>query len=444
MFWGAMADDETTLEAGGLSEDSGPQAYVALIEGNAPAVVKLPKGAVVSIGRSHSSAVPVEDHAASRLHATLRWDGGATVRLTDHESRNGTYVGGQRIEAPVDLRSGAEFSVGATRLVVAIRVATAVSSLGPEAAEIVTARDPAMLRVLALAERAAAAEVSVLLVGETGVGKDIVARFIHERSPRREGPFLAINCGAIAETLAESTLFGHERGAFTGAVARQAGYFERAHRGTLFLDEVGELSLAMQIRLLRVLEDRTVVRVGGTEAVPVDVRVIAATNADLEARVRARSFREDLLYRLDVLRIAIPPLRERPDDVVPLAERFLADAAPGAIVRLSTAAADALRAQPWPGNVRELRNVVERSVAVRERDVLGPDDLAGLGSERAAAPAGALRHKVDDVERQAIVEALEACGGNQTRAAKRLGLSRRALIYKLERFGLKPPPSRRD
>ncbi len=240
------------------------------------------------------------------------------------------------------------------------------------------ASDPSTLRVVALTERAGRSEATVLLVGETGVGKELFARRIHDLSPRGGGPFIAVNCGSITETLAESLLFGHEKGAFTGANARKEGFFEAASGGTLFLDEIGEMPLGLQTRLLRVLEEHAVTRVGGTESIPVDVRIVAATHRDLEQMVTAGTFRRDLLYRLDVVRIEIPPLRKRQGDIEPLVERFVGELAPGGHVSISADAMDALRAWSWPGNVRELRNVIERSLALRDKDVLRPGDLQGL------------------------------------------------------------------
>jgi transcriptional regulator with PAS, ATPase and Fis domain len=280
----------------------------------------------------------------------------------------------------------------------------------------------------------------VLILGETGVGKELLAKRIHERSARADGPFIATNCGTITESLAESILFGHERGAFTGAEQRRGGLFEASHGGTLFLDEVGELSLTNQARLLRVLEDKRITRVGGTEPIDVDVRVVAATHRDLEKMVRDAKFRRDLLYRIDVLHVTVPPLRERPADVLWLAVRFVAEH--GRALSLDESALTLMRGHGWPGNVRELKNAIARACAMRSRDVLTAKDfeLDRLSS----GGSGPLHGHVADAEREAIEAALEACRGNQTRAARRLGISRRALIYKMEKHGLKAlPPSKR-
>ncbi len=295
-----------------------------------------------------------------------------------------------------------------------------------------------MLRALALVERSARSDSGVLLLGETGVGKDLLARRVHDLSLRAREPFVAINCAAIPDAVGESTLFGHERGAFTGATARREGVLEAAHGGTLFLDEIGELSLASQARLLRALDDRAVRRVGGVEDVPADVRVVAATNRDIDALVAEGRVRDDLRYRIAVFVIAVPPLRERPDDIEPLAERFAREHAPGRNVRFAPDALLALRRHGWPGNVRELRNVVQRALAAADEDVVRAADLGELVGAPLSA-AGLLR-TVDDAERDAIIAALRDCDGNQTKAAERLGISRRALIYRLEKLGLKPPP----
>jgi DNA-binding NtrC family response regulator len=247
---------------------------------------------------------------------------------------------------------------------------------------------------------------------------------------------VAVHCGAIPETLAESTLFGHERGAFTGADQRKEGVLEAAGGGTLFLDEVGELSPSNQVRLLRALEERAVTRVGGTRSIPVDVRVIAATHRDLDRAVAAGTFRRDLLYRLDVLRIDVPPLRARLDELPDLARALLADIAP-----TMTITADALRLlenQPFPGNVRELRNLLARAATMADGQTLDRSALADVLPATSGASEGPLKGRVGDAERKAIEEALAATGGNQTHAAARLGISRRGLIYKMERYGLKP------
>jgi two-component system, NtrC family, response regulator AtoC len=306
--------------------------------------------------------------------------------------------------------------------------------------------DPVMSRVYKLVEKIADAALTVLVLGETGVGKELIADAIH-RGSRRTGPLVKLNCGAIPAALLESELFGHERGAFTGADRRKIGYFEAADRGTLFLDEIGEMPLELQTRLLRVLETKTITRVGDTVEIPTDVRIVAATHRDLHADVRAGRFRQDVLYRIAGFTIAVPPLRDRKSEILPLAEHFLRAAAAAQarpVPPLSDKARDALLAYRWPGNVRELENAIERAVVMCEELVL-PADLPERVVEtlQRGAGSGEIADQVAAVERAAIVAALEAHGDNQTRAARTLGLSRRALIYKMEKYGLKPPPGSR-
>ncbi|MCA9679437.1 MAG: sigma 54-interacting transcriptional regulator, partial [Myxococcales bacterium] len=291
-------------------------------------------------------------------------------------------------------------------------------------------------------------------LGETGVGKELVAESLHRRSPRSAGPLIRLNCASLPETLLESELFGHEKGAFTGAERRKIGFLEAASGGTLFLDEIGEMPASLQAKLLRVLERRVVIRVGGTVEVPVDIRLIAATHRNLEEDVRTGRFREDLFFRISTFTIAVPPLRDRRDDILPLAEQFArsfaAELGQSSTPVLTPAARALLVAHAWPGNVRELRNAIERAVVMQSGGVIEPEHLPDR--VRSGAPAAALvpvgdavgmREQIADVERAAIVAALDASGGNQTRAAAQLGLSRRALIYKLEKYGLKPPPGNR-
>lgn len=300
--------------------------------------------------------------------------------------------------------------------------------------------------VLKLCERVARANASVLLLGETGTGKEVCARLIHGQSPRAERPFVAINCAALPETLLESELFGHEAGAFTGATAQKLGRFELADGGTLFLDEIGDISASTQIKLLRVLQEREFVRVGGTKTLACDVRVIAATNRDLEAAMKTGEFREDLFYRLNVFPIRLPPLRERADDI-PLLVRHYAEQAAIELghppVSLSDGALRCLCQYRWPGNVRELRNVLERAVLMCDGDVITPEllppDLAGdAGASEPEGPAD-VHTSIEGYEKAMIVKALDECGWNQTQAAKALGLSRDNLRYRLKKYAIRKP-----
>jgi DNA-binding NtrC family response regulator len=309
-------------------------------------------------------------------------------------------------------------------------------------------RSESMRSVYRTIERVAASRAGVLITGESGTGKELVAHAIHDLGPRAAGPFVVVNCAAIPHTLMESELFGHEKGAFTDARERRAGKFEAAHGGTIFLDEVGELAPAVQAKLLRALQDRSIDRVGSTHPVPVDVRVVAATNRDLEREVEAGRFRVDLYYRIHVVPIALPPLRERREDIRLLAESFLArsraEAGRGPS-RLSPAASVALERYAWPGNVRELENAIERAVALADGPTIEVSDLpeeiqlAGRTEAlRDEVRAGLLdlETAVTRFETQLIREALERTEGNQTRAAEQLGLTRRVLKLKMDRYGI--------
>jgi two-component system response regulator HydG len=304
--------------------------------------------------------------------------------------------------------------------------------------------------------RVAPTSATVLITGETGTGKDLVARAIHRSSPRAEKPFVPVNCAAFTETLLESELFGHERGAFTGADRARQGLFEAAHEGTLFLDEVAEMSPAAQAKLLRVLTDGQVMRIGSTRPRTVDVRLVAATHRDLAARVREGRFREDLYYRLAVVPIAVPPLRERCDDLAELCALFLARAARDLKLprrKLSAQALANLRTYAFPGNVRELENLIERACILSAGDEIGAENFPVSG-ESSASPGAAgrvdtvarvvaptepvnLREYLADVEKQLLVRAMNATGGAQAEAARRLGLSRSDLAYKLNKYGIR-------
>ena len=326
------------------------------------------------------------------------------------------------------------------------------TSLGAGAAsELVVSESRAMRDLLELASRVARHSTTVLITGESGTGKEVLARAIHRMSPRSEASFTAINCAAIPEQLLESELFGHVRGAFTGATADRAGLFELAHEGTLLLDEIGDLPLDLQAKLLRVLEEGEVRRIGGRESRKVDVRVLAATAKPLEEAVERGEFRADLFYRLNVVRLHLPPLRERPEDVPALLAHFAGQAAArlGHPVSITPAALDALTHHGWPGNVRELRNAVERAAVLGTGGPLEPRDFAlsngghpgGINGKANGGPpaleAGGtldLKSQVEAVERQAILRALEASGGNRRQAAGLLGISLRTLFYKMRRL----------
>ena len=303
------------------------------------------------------------------------------------------------------------------------------------------AHDPASLRVVELAQKVADASTTLLITGESGTGKDHLARLVHELGPRRDAPYLKIDCASLPQELVESELFGHERGAFTGAVERKLGRLELADSGTIVLDEVAALTSGIQAKLLRVLEERTFERLGGTETLRIDGRLIALTNTDLSAAVAAGRFREDLFFRLNVLTIQVPSLRMRPADILPLAEHLLArlSVVHGRIgVSLSEEARHALQAYSWPGNVRELKNAIERGLVFSKGPTLGPEDfpesvrLAGGG---AAGQQSRLR-SLEEVEREVIAATLEATRYKITKAAEILGISRKTLLDKRKKYGL--------
>jgi DNA-binding NtrC family response regulator len=304
--------------------------------------------------------------------------------------------------------------------------------------------EPRFLRVLELAGRVAPTDASVLITGESGTGKELLAETIHRNSRRRSGPFVKVNLGGISSTLFESEMFGHVRGAYTDARQDRSGRFEIAHGGTIFLDEIGELDPSSQVKLLRVLQDRTYEVLGSSETRTVDVRILSATNRDLPTQVAAGQFREDLLYRLNLIVLRMPPLRERPSDVPLLARHFLERSAHThgrAPLALTPGALDWLRTQPWPGNVRQLRQTLERAVLVLEGDKLDASHLralAELGAEGERVPSlptpGAMT--LDEIERAMIERALQQFGGNLTKAAEALGVSRTALYRRLQKHGL--------
>jgi len=339
-------------------------------------------------------------------------------------------------------------------------IAAVLAAVADDSREMIY-RDDAMAAVVKLTQQIAGSEASVLITGESGTGKEVLARYLHARSPRAKKPFISVNCAAIPESLLESELFGHEKGAFTGALARRIGKFEEANGGTLLLDEISEMDVRLQSKLLRALQERVIDRVGGSKPVPVDIRVVATSNRNLTDAVREGKFREDLLFRLNVVNLKIPPLRERPADIGELAHYFIKKyaAANGLPVRpLSAEARRALNLHRWPGNVRELENTLHRAVLLSSGPEIGIDgiltpDGARLGETRGAAAHAAAaaeqitRHMVGrtvaEVERDLILETLKHCLGNRTHAANVLGISIRTLRNKLNEYaadGVPVPP----
>jgi two-component system, response regulator FlrC len=317
----------------------------------------------------------------------------------------------------------------------------------PPQAEGVVASDPRTREVLLLGSRVARTDATVLLTGESGTGKEVLARYIHDQSARSRGPFVAINCAAIPDTLLETTLFGHERGAYTGAQVAQAGKFEQANGGTLLLDEISEMPLGLQAKLLRVLQEREVERVGGKKPIPVDIRVLATSNRDMTAEVAAGRFREDLYYRLNVFPLHIPPLRERPDDLLPLAKHFISvhGGRLGRHPALTHTAKAKIAAHAWPGNVRELENVVQRALILAPADTIEAEHLLLSGAAATVSSLQPALPTVDsdttvssanmkDLERQHILETLAKVGGSRKKAVELLGISERTLRYKLAQY----------
>jgi DNA-binding NtrC family response regulator len=328
-------------------------------------------------------------------------------------------------------------------LLAGVRQATGLSPSAPQRfdqerqlPEFVVARSPLMLALFRDAALIAPSDSRILITGESGTGKEIVADVIHAWSSRATGPMIKVNCAAIPETLLEAELFGHEKGAFTGASAQRIGRFEEAHGGTIFLDEIAEMSPSLQAKLLRVTQGGRFQRIGSNREVNTDARVLAASNRILEDEVKAGRFREDLFYRLNVVELNVPPLRERREDILPLAARFIEELTKGR-ARFSETVSACLENYPWPGNVRELRNAMERAALLSRSEVILPDHLptrVRAAGDQDSLPATGDQERLDEIERQAILGSLRLHGSNRTETAKALGISRRALIYKLQKW----------
>jgi transcriptional regulator with PAS, ATPase and Fis domain len=424
----------------------------------------LPQDGSVTIGRGESNQVRIDDPLASRSHARLHL--GEAMYLEDLGSVNGTRLKEHPLDHGEKIRiaPGETILIGSSVLIIQQRARTRPPLLRPETlrddraliAPVSAAQDEAMQRIQRLAERAAAGTINVLITGETGVGKELLAETVHRLSPRKEGPYVCLNCAALSETLLESELFGYERGAFTGAFQAKAGLLETAGAGSIFLDEVGELPLATQAKLLRVIETREVSRLGSLKPRRIDVRFIAATNRDLEAEVARGAFRRDLYFRLNGITLTIPPLRERLSEIPRLAEIFVRQISRELgrpEPRLPPAVITLLEGYAWPGNIRELKNMMERAVLLCVGNEIGPehfppDKLIPLRAAQvmrsvvqpiAPAPSGPHLSDTQEIDRQRVVDALNACAGNQSRAAKRLGISRRTLVSKLDLYRIARP-----
>jgi two-component system, NtrC family, response regulator AtoC len=442
--------DNPTRSTAELERSGPPTAFEASIvlvfhHGEGSHRVELESGAAVIVGRAFPSNLVLPDPSLSRQHACFRHRNGELI-VEDLGSRNGTFVGNRRIDSQVRVGFGERIALGAAVATVQQSVRGAAPRPEPGATEGVIVGGAAMQQVLQLAGRMATTTAPVLILGETGTGKDVVARLIHEASPRKPRPFRSINCAAIPQTLVETFLFGHERGAFTGASGTHKGVFEQAESGTLFLDEIAELSPASQAALLRAIETQRITRVGGSREIEVDVRFVAATHRNLEQLVREEKFRADLFFRLSTLQIAVPPLRERRDEIAPLARHFVARACAAwnkPLLPISDAAMTALSAHAFPGNVRELRNIVERAVTIAEGPQIEIDDLPAVRGDHGetrpsrhppddpALPDASHKSRLEAYERELIAEALQRAGGNKTRAAELLRMPLRTLMRKL-------------
>ena len=397
-----------------------------------------PDDGAFAIGTSEDCALALRDPAVSRYHLELRRTP-AGVLVTDLGSRNGTWAGGMRIERAT-VPAGTRLVLGDTT----VAVEDAGSSLAPPPAEAPRLADlvgdsDAIREVARLVHKLARVDSSVLIQGETGSGKEVVARALHEASPRRAHELVVVDCGSLPATLISSILFGHEKGSFTGADQRRLGAFERASGGTVLLDEIGELPLEVQPTLLGVLERRAFTRVGGAQSIDVDVRVLAATHRDLRAEVNAGRFRADLYYRLAVAKIAIPPLRERPEDVPALVAHFVEKLTGASELGPLAGALDALRAHPWSGNVRELRNVVEAAIVMGELDLGG--ERAPLASVTAAGDVAPYRDArataLARFEADYLRALVERTAGNASEAARLAKMDRPYLLTLLRKHGLR-------
>jgi two-component system, NtrC family, response regulator AtoC len=476
-----MAAESRTLGVNIVAQEQNASAWeLVLFEGRERRVFRLPEQGVVTIGRGADCDIRLDDPSISRKHARLYLP---SLEVEDLESRNGSFLMDSPANAavtavlPRSRRADERLVFGARRVLTlgtTLRLGSVLSQLqrcapalrtlpvGPAAAHEDRAdepvlEDPAMLQLYALIERVADTGMPLLILGETGVGKDVLAARVHRSSTRKAGPFVRVNCGALSESLLESELFGHQRGAFTGASEAKPGLFELGHGGTVFLDEIGELPLRTQVKLLHVLETNQVTRVGGTKAQSIDMRFIAATNRELARDVQNGTFRKDLYFRINTLCLKINPLRERRADILPLVRHFLRRSCAGSGMRvpdLLPETVEHLVRYDWPGNVRELKNAVERACLLSaggplspecfptEQELLNPAPaLADLWVEESTqvCPPVPLESPPASGGPTELIEALNSCGGNQTRAAELLGISRRTLVNRLNAYNLPRP-----
>jgi transcriptional regulator with PAS, ATPase and Fis domain len=417
-------------------EPNGEALELIVIGNGPPTGVPLPASGTLMVGRGSNSDLRIDHSSLSRSHARLAC-AGHDITIEDLGSVNGTSVAGARLapNTPHPFRRGDVADLGSISVILrprqtAIRrVVASTPSFTPE-----IERDLA---------RAAASKLSVLILGETGVGKDVLANRLHALSPRADRPMVRVNCAALSPQLLESELFGYDKGAFSGAAQAKPGLLESADGGTFFLDEIGEMPVELQPKLLRVLEDKMVLRVGAVKPRPIDVRFVAATNAEIEAAVARGMFRADLLHRLNTITFTIPPLRERREQIAGLATELARRAAAELGVPVPAIAPGAmavLERYDWPGNIRELRNVIDRALALGCDGALEVEHLPTKLTQTAAPrPSGSLQEDLDKFERQRIVDALAECDGNQTKAAALLGMSRTTLIERIRAYGLPRP-----
>jgi two-component system response regulator AtoC len=445
---------------------------------------ELPDTGRLTVGRSRTCDITIDHPSVSREHAVFH--GGRPIYVEDLGSTNGTTVGGARIPsgARAPIERGQVVAIGAAVLVVhgsgdagvsppPARKPAPTGSRQADPPSVIVA-DESMRELHRIVDLVAKGDLSVVLLGETGTGKDVIADAIHRRSPRASSAYVRLNCAALPENLLESELFGYERGAFTGAVQAKPGLLEIADGGTLFLDEFAELPLTVQAKLLRVLENREITRVGGLRSRHVDVRFVSATNRDLAAQIRAGAFRQDLYFRLNGITLTIPPLRSRRAEIAPLAHQFIVEACRRVgrePLAMTDNALKFLEGQSWPGNIRELKNSTDRAVTLCTGDIIevhhlapiesgfAPNSFSGAPTENLQAPIPAsppttpdlapppadvslyedARRAARDLERRRIAEAMERCGGNQTRAAQLLRISRRTLVARLTEYGFARP-----
>ena len=391
---------------------------------------------LLRIGSKKENDVVIADDTVSRHHAVIEEKKGQYI-IRDLESTNGTFVNGLRVSEAF-LNEGSIIKLGNTELrFIPVEEKIELMPSKKDRFGDIVGKSKEMKEIFGILEKISKTDATVLITGETGTGKELVAKAIHENSHRSKKPFVVIDCSAIARNLIESELFGHEKGAFTGAVSTRHGAFEAANGGTIFLDEVGELEPDMQPRLLRVLEAREIKRVGSTSIIPVDVRIIAATNRELSAEIKKNRFREDLFYRLSVININLPQLRDRKDDISLLIDYFIKTNKARKVKGVAKETLNILINYSWPGNVRELRNVIERAIALGASDYIEPKDLILLKPQASEKDTADLSGKtLEEIEKSAIIQTLKAHKGNKTTTAKALGIAYSTLYEKMKKYGI--------